>query len=93
MRANQKSNRNRFGESCHPYIYSHVCACIIPVGPEVSKSSLQVVEQIHFLAALRAVDVQQLTAIQLAHLLRSLPSTAITGDTFFTYVLYTLPSD
>lgn len=54
---------------------------IIPVGLEVSKASLQIIEEIHFLAALRTVDVQQLTVVQLAHLLRSLPSTTMKRDT------------
>lgn len=37
--------------------------CVVPVGFKVSKPSLQVIEKIHFLAALRTVDVEQLTVI------------------------------
>lgn len=57
-----------------------LCVCALPVGLKVSKSSLQIIEQIHFLAALRTVDVQQFTVVQLSHLLRSLPCTAITNN-------------
>lgn len=53
---------------------------IVPVGLEISKSGFQIIEQVHFLAALRTVDVQQLTVIQLAHFLRSVPSTEMTMD-------------
>ena len=63
---------------CKDYGLAPLCFCssVSPVGLQVSQASLQVVEQIHFLAALRAVDVQQLAVIQLPHLLRSLPRTA-----------------
>lgn len=50
----------------------------VPVGLEVSKSSLQVIEKIDFLTALRTVDVQQVTVGQVLDLLRSLSRTGIT---------------
>lgn len=52
----------------------------VPVGLEVAQSSLQVIEQVDFLTALRTVDIQQLTVVQLLHLLRSLSSTARTKN-------------
>ena len=60
---------------------------MLPVGLEVSEPSLQVVEQVDFLAALRTVDVQQLAVVQLPHLLRGLPGTASTNNTSI-YCIY-----
>lgn len=60
-----------------------VCVCVsvfVPVGLEVAQSSLQVIEQVDFLTALRTVDIQQLTVVQLLHLLRSLSRTARTKN-------------
>lgn len=49
---------------------------LLPVCFEVSQASLEVIEEIDFLAALRAVDVQQVTVVQLLHLLRSVAAAA-----------------
>lgn len=59
-----------------------VCDCILPVGLKVSQPSLQIIEKIDFLAALRTVDVQKLTIVQLPHLLWSLSSTRRTKSMF-----------
>lgn len=47
----------------------------LPVGLEVLESRLQVVEQVDLLAALGAVDVQQLAVVQVPDLLRCLART------------------
>ena len=58
-----------------------VCACacmfmcVLPVGFQVLEPGLQVVEQVDLLAALGAVDVQQLSVVQVTHLLRGLART------------------
>lgn len=48
---------------------------VSPVGLEVPQPSFKIIEEIDFLAALRAVDVQELTGVQLSHLLRCVSST------------------
>jgi len=47
----------------------------LPVSFEVFESGLQVIEQVDFLAALRAVNIQKLTVVQVSDLLRGLAST------------------
>lgn len=67
--------------------FTFVCephSVTIPVSFEVPEPSLQVIEEIDLFAALRAVNVQQLTVVQLPHLLRSLASTAGRNNTIQT---------
>lgn len=51
-----------------------------PVSFEVFESSLEVVEQVHFLTALRAVNIQQLTVVKVSDFLRCMSSTADTTE-------------
>lgn len=67
-----------------------VFVCTLPIGLKVSESSFQVIEQIHLFAALWTVNVQQLTVVQLLHLLGSLSPTA--GLNVFQYAQQNLSS-
>ena len=44
-----------------------------PVGLQVFQSGFQIIEQVDFLAALRAVNIQQFTVVRVPHLPRRLP--------------------